>query len=108
MTEPKFLSLEDTLAWEPLSKALAVSKVARSGRGFLTQYKAANGDADRLDEYWRRRRMNFVKRHMAQVKKRHEPLFENGLPTRRHLALIMWAYSPQPQRLFEVASRLAG
>ncbi len=37
---------------------------------------------------------------MAQVVKRREPLWEqDGSPTRRHLALVAWAYSPEPEKL---------
>lgn len=77
-----------------------VSDVARSRRGFLTAYRRAGGDPDRLSEYWQVRRDGFIARHMAQVRERGEPLFEDGgEPTRRHLALIAWAYSPFPDRL---------
>jgi hypothetical protein len=44
---------------------------------------------------------------MAQVEARKEPLFDkNGWPTRRHLALIMWAYSPEPAKLAQATRRL--
>lgn len=84
------MKLSAVRKFEKQAAEQGVSKVARSDRGFLTAYK--RGD---LDEWWCRRRAAFVKRHMAQVRKRKEPLFDkDGKPTRRHLALIMWAYSP--------------
>lgn len=95
----KYLSLRKMEGYIPLMRALGVSEVARSKRGFVTAYRRAGGRPDRLSEYWRNRRDNFVKRHMAQVKKRREPLFEEGIPTRRHLALIAWAYSPVASRI---------
>lgn len=79
-----------------------VSLVARSRSGFLHRYLRVS--RDRLGnsprgEPWVRRRENFVKRHMAQVRQRGESLWEeNGQPTRRHLALIAWAYTPTPGR----------
>jgi hypothetical protein len=77
-----------------------VSEVARSPRGFLPQYRSAGGNPDDLSAEWRRRRDGFVARHMAQVKARDEALFDvDGAPTRRHLALAVWAYSPYPRRL---------
>lgn len=79
---------------EAVAAARGVSAVARSPRGFLTAFKA-----DTLDPWWCRRRAAFIKRHTAQVAQRHEPLWKNGAPTRRHLALAMWAYSPTPKRL---------
>lgn len=95
--EPKWMSLSLARKFEDMAKDLGVSKVARSSRGFFTQYKKAQGHPDRLTEWWRNRRNNFVKRHMAQVKAHGESLVKDGLPTRRHLALIMWAYSPMSE-----------
>lgn len=93
-----YLTLACVKSFENQARSRGVSKVARSKRGFLTAYKRAGGDPKRLPPAWRRKRDAFVARHMAQVKKRREPLYENGRPTRRHLALIMWAYSPQGSR----------
>jgi hypothetical protein len=72
-----------------------VSEVARSRRGFLTAYRAAGGRAAALSLAWQRKRAAFIARHEAQRRRRREPLFDaQGRPTRRHLALIAWAYSP--------------
>ena len=77
-----------------------VLKVARSPRGFLTAYRKAKGRSNRLDSYWRQRREAFIARHEAQLRQRGERLLgTDGLPTRRHLALIAWAYSPRPDSL---------
>lgn len=93
-----FLPLSTVERYRPLAAALGVSAVARGPRGFLRAYLDAEGSAH-LSDYWRRRREAFIKRHMAQVRKRGEPLWKGGVPTRRHLALIMWAYSPSATRL---------
>jgi hypothetical protein len=96
------LSLSLVKRFEPLAEALGVSEVARSERGFLTAYKEAGGDWNALDPWWQNRRNNFVKRHMAQVEIRNEPLFsDDGMPTRRHLGLIMWAHSPLTEKQLE-------
>jgi hypothetical protein len=76
-----------------------VSAVARSNRGFLTAYRRAGGDPRRLSEAWLAKREAFIKRHMAQVTKRRESLGGALGPSRRHLALIAWAYSPQGRRM---------
>ena len=77
----------------PLAEELGVSEVARSPRGFLTAYRKAKTFA-KLPEEWKRKRQGFIARHME--------LLDGDQPTRRHLALIMWAYSPMylesPQR----------
>lgn len=101
MTYP-FLSLSTVLKFEPLAKQRGVSQVARSSRGFLTQYKRTGQLM--LDPWWRNRRNNFISLHMAQLIDNDEPLFkDDGTPTRRHLALIMWAYSPVPGQLRSAA-----
>lgn len=87
---PKMLPLATVKRFEVEAARKGVSKVARSRRGFLPAYKKGA-----LDPEWCARRAAFIKRHMAQVKRRGESLCENGAPTRRHLALIMWAYSPR-------------
>lgn len=95
MKQYAFLPLSVVRRWEPHAAALGVSEVARSRRGFLTAYKRAAGRSNRLSDKWIVERNAFIARHLAQMKK--EPKFDsNGWPTRRHLALIMWAYSPSP------------
>lgn len=90
----RFLPLATVEQYEPLAEELGVSTVARSARGFLTAYKHA-GSPGNLSPEWHAKREAFIKRHMAQVLIRSEDLFDkNGDPSRRHLALIMWAYSP--------------
>lgn len=95
----KVLSLAQIDRWLPLMRQWHVSEVARSPRGFLTAYRRARGDIGRMTEAWQEKRLGFIARHMAQVENHGESLWKDGLPTRRHLALIAWAYSPTPGRL---------
>jgi hypothetical protein len=95
----RFLSLATLARYEALARKRGVSVVARSPDGFLPAYKRA-GTAAALPDYWRRKREAFIARHMAQVDQRNEPLWDlDGRPSRRHLARIMWAYSPMAGRL---------
>jgi ribosomal protein S18 acetylase RimI-like enzyme len=92
------LSYAQAHAWEPLAAAKGVSAVARSARGFMRAYQAA-GTFAKLSPYWQRRREGFIARHMAQVKQNGEPLWKYDaagvrVPSRRALALLMWAYMP--------------
>lgn len=89
-----------------LAEELDVSAVARGPGGFLEVYRDNQGDPNVLETVyysdtlnWADRRDNFVKRHMAQAKKNKEEFWKDGRPTRRHLALIMWAYTPELKRL---------
>lgn len=85
-------------------KDLGVSEVARSRRGFLHRFMAMDGDWDALgsDRYsgqdWSDRQRNFVARHWKQIRDRKEPLWTTykgeRIPTRHHLALIAWAWTP--------------
>ena len=77
----------------PLAASQNVSVVARSARGFVRMYRHF-GDPAKVPEAWQRKRAGFIARHVAQGKK--EGFWKNGKPTRRHLALIMWAYTPTP------------
>ena len=98
----EWLPLDQIEPFVTLMERRGVSKVARSPRGFLTAYRGARGVPERLgyDNYsgqeWVRRRNNFVARHMGQIKSKKEPLWEGQNPSRRHLALIAWAYTPDP------------
>lgn len=92
----RYLPLACIARHEPAMRARGVSTVARSPRGFLTAWKRAGGDPAKLSPYWRQRRAGFIARHMAQMEQHHEPpRGPDGAPTRRHLALIAWAYSPE-------------
>ena len=88
----------------PTMRALGVSEVARSRVGFLAAWARANGDPNQLTtdkvsgQLWRDRRNNFLARHLAQVEAKGEPLWVDGQPTRRHLALVAWAYTPNRTR----------
>lgn len=93
---PRWLPVSCVEKYVPLARTRGVSKVARSSRGFWPAYRRA-GSRRGLDPWWRRRRDGFVARHRAQQIKRGEPLYKpDGTPTDRHLAEIMWAYSPDP------------
>ncbi|MBU6287336.1 MAG: hypothetical protein KGS10_04130 [Chloroflexi bacterium] len=114
--ERPWLDLDVVEAAIPAMAARGVSAVARSPRGFLAAYRRAAGDPRRLGVTprstphrapypWRQRRNEFVTRHMAQIAVRGEPLWVDGEPTRRHLALVAWAYSPTPAKLLRWLER---
>ncbi len=82
------LPLSEVLKYEDEAKKLGVSEVARSKRGFLTQYKQAK-TYEKLPEEWKTKQQNFVARHLKQIENHKK----QGHNTHRHaLALIMWAY----------------
>ena len=80
--------------YEAQMRREGVSVVARSKSGFLTAYRKADGDSKKLSDQWFAKRNAFIKRHMAQAIKNREQLGDMQKPSRRHLALIAWAYSP--------------
>jgi hypothetical protein len=118
MQRPIPISMID--AFEPLAERWGVSKVARGRerpewrgdmprdwpRSFMLVYRRAGGRIQAMPLWWQEERKRFIARHMAQVRKRGEALWRSdGLPTRRHLALIFWAYSPEPDRLRRLLRR---
>jgi len=103
----EFLSLRTIEKFMPMMEARHVSLVARSERGFLSAYEKAGGRPRGLTPEWWKKREGFIKRHMAQVVANDEPLYdERGRPTRRHLALIAWAFTPDADGVRALARRL--
>lgn len=98
-----FLPLDVVFFFEELAKKRGVSKVARSNQGFVRAYLQAAGNEHNLSAQWKQKRDGFIARHYAQVVKNNEALYDKkGLPTRRHLALIMWAFSPDLDGLNQI------
>jgi len=99
-----YIALHHLERIERLAARTRVSKVARSPKGFLTAYKIAGGDPYAMgrDQYsgqlWEERRANFIKRHMSAARRGRERLWKGGYPSRRHLSLMMWAYTPTPEK----------
>lgn len=109
----KLLPYDIVLRSIPYMGEKKVSKISRgidqstqTNGGFVQNWVAMRGDPKILDtkngyaeQTWGMRRNSFIRRHMKQIKLNNEPLFENGSPTRRHLSLIAWGYSPSLSRL---------
>jgi len=103
-TSYPYMLLSHIELFEDDMKEQDVSKVSRE-RGFLKRYKEVQGKPHDMGyvnkknyELWLRRRENFIKRHMAQVTKNNEQLFDNdGNPSRRMLSFYAWAFDPIPQ-----------
>ncbi len=89
----RIMPLKNVLKWVDDAKDEGVSDVARSAKGFLTAYKKAI-KWDALSDEWKNKRDDFISRHMAQVKKTGEKLWDGEKPSRRALAMIMWAFLP--------------
>ena len=121
-TKFPFMSLSKANKYKALAKERGVSKVARgevkstqTDMGFMEAYAKVGGRKDRLKTFpvrrsnpegqtWWERRNAFNARHLAQMRKNNRPFFETkgkykGTPTRQHLGLIMWAYSPYAYKL---------
>jgi len=90
--------------FEPMMQDKKVSVVSRT-KGFLRRLKFVRGRYDRMGyvstknyEKWLQRRENFINRHLAQVEKRDEPLYDiNNMPTRRTLSFYAWGFDPSPR-----------
>jgi len=94
----------------PLIDLEGVSLVARgmvkstqTNQGFLQAfYKNQTDSKATKNQTWLERRQGFINRHYRKGRKLWKP---NGNPTRLHLALIAWGYSPEPQKLKEYIRR---
>jgi hypothetical protein len=99
MADPALLPASVVRRLLPLAEAQSVSVVSRA-RGFTRAYLEADGDVDRIGRGWLARRRAFLARHRAAAKAHGEAWWTaGGEPTRRHLALAMWAWSPTRARL---------
>lgn len=115
--EYKWMTLDDANRAEPAAAEQAVSEVARgivpstvTDHGFMEVYRMVDGDPEEMhnvmatdNSTWAERRYQFVARHLAQGKEHKRktgdnPWWRDGEPTRRHLGLMMWAYTPTPAR----------
>ena len=93
-TDFPLMSVAQVKAAVKQARARGVSKVARSRRGFATAYIKA-GAWRNLPDSWRRKRENFIKRHLAQALNNDEELADRqGRPSRRALAIQVWAFDP--------------
>ena len=92
----------DVATVESAKKAMAdrgVSEVARGPGGFISAYKRA-GSSAKLSDDWKKKREAFLDRHLAQMKgSGWETVRGESRPTRAHLALVAWGYSPTPGKL---------
>jgi hypothetical protein len=108
-----WLSLQTANALKAEAKRRGVSKVARgevrssqTREGFMQAYAAVKGSKAAMARRmattktsWAQRREGFIARHVAQGGPWWETVGGAERPTRRHLGLIMWAYSPTPAKL---------
>lgn len=107
-----FLDVRTITAHLPEIYDRNVSVVARGDGdkiGFLDVYRYdANGKPSQLLNFkasknrsWLEKRDAYITRSLAGAMDTpaKDRWWKNGRPTRRHLALIVWAYSPTPRRL---------
>jgi len=112
-----FLSRKIIDKYLPLAEEYNISRVARgiekpktTNKGFLEIYKKKS-DAKKLSKIpvrathpeganWEKTRINRIKAKMGQMKRMKIPYFrEDGKPTKMHCILLMWAFSPFPNKL---------
>lgn len=117
-----YLSLNIINKFEKLAEYYNISRKARglekpttSDEGFLVVFRRVNGNGNKLKNIpcrknkpdgvnWERKRVVEVSGKLGQSKRMKLPLFHGsgplkGLPTKIHINMIMWAYSPEPIKL---------
>ena len=100
-----FLPVEAVETLVPTAKEIGISEIARSPKGFVPAYLAAR-DPDKLTAKWHRIRENFIRRNVEAAAAKGESWWVLNVPTKRHLALVMWAYSPDSERMLKFISGL--
>lgn len=109
----EFLPYKIVKKFIPLADYYGISKCARglekcktSDKGFLEIYSKIK-NINELEKIpikkdkpnganWLQTRNNRVKAKLGQMKKMNIPLYVDGIPSKMHVILIMWAYSPDP------------
>lgn len=103
----KLLDRKIVIAYLPMIDKFGVSRVARglqkstaTNKGFTQVFLSNKSLSSRAtkNETWDERRINYLKRHLKAGKR--TPLYNlDGSPSRYHLSLIAWAFSPNPRGL---------
>jgi len=98
-----WLSLADIERFVPLARNKRVVPKVRGRGGFLGVYRSCDGSRALMAQLkkgksarvtWEQARDREVRRRYQQMLERNQLLWENGQPTKAHLALIMYAYTP--------------
>lgn len=103
----KYLPLSTIKKYEKLANIYNVSRVCRgldkstkTNEGFLVVYKRVKNPEKLKDilatknTSWDIYRYNVIKAKLAQMKKNKIPLYIDGKPSKMHIILIMWGFSP--------------
>jgi len=96
-------------------KARGLEKPTTSDIGFLVIWRKVNGDKKQLriipvkekvpyGQTWDKQRNNFINRRLSMIKNSKDNLYYTsghykGLPTKLHINMIMWAYSPDASKV---------
>lgn len=88
MAHFSFLPASTVIAMVPLAR-----RIGQRRSPFVVAYARA-GCEEKLADSWKQMRARALDRILPAGQ-----LWVGGVPTRSHLSLIMWAYSPTPERL---------
>jgi hypothetical protein len=111
MTYKQIKALEFLAEFYDISlKARGLQKPTTSDKGFLPIWKEVKGDKKRLRNYpikanvpngqtWDKHRNFFIVRRLSMIKNAKDALYYTsgpfeGLPTKLHVNMMMWGYSP--------------
>ena len=117
-----YLSPSQISSLEFLAKYYDISKKARglekpttSDEGFLVIWRKVKGDKKQLRNYpvkqsvpqgqtWDKQRNNYITRRLSMIKNAKDKLYYTtgpykGLPTKLHVNMMMWGYSPDTKNI---------
>lgn len=116
LTPDEILKLEFLAEYYNISrKARGLEKPTTSDEGFLVVWRRVKGDKKKLRNYpvkkyvpqgqtWDKQRNNFITRRLSMIKNAKDKLYytsgnNKGLPTKLHINMVMWGYSPDVKNL---------
>lgn len=106
-----YLPLDTVNAFRSLAKEQGV--LNGKGPAFVQVYEECDGDLKKLrvkkvegaDTTWDIHRNKNLKPLVEKLNKLNEPLYTSkGQPSKEHLALIVWGYSPEPSKIKKLAA----
>jgi hypothetical protein len=98
-------------------KARGLEKPTKSDKGFLEVWRMVKGDKKKLrnlpvlknnpnGETWDKHRNNYITRRLSMLKNTKDGLYykdgpDAGLPSRLHVNMLMWGYSPDKKHILK-------
>ncbi|XP_063231687.1 uncharacterized protein LOC134536084 [Bacillus rossius redtenbacheri] len=117
-----YLPLDVVEGYDKLAERYGIKQPENGTPSFLQVYRSAEGDLKKLrvlkvdkdddaSVTWDVHRNRNLKHVSERIRAEHLPLYETdlqyrGLPSREHVEMVMWGYSPEPTKVKKVMAQV--